>query len=150
MKTTVKWASALALGAAAWKICRDRKYPLAKGCPPMNLFVVPGGALNPGVAALGNRVLARMPLPPVMPGLRRSRQTVQVPGGQEVPLTLYEPEGAAAGAASGRMPRPWKRRTSGVCPTPMWRWKSSIACGTRARPTQRRWPAPGAASSWSG
>ena len=35
MKTTVKWASALALGAAAWKICRDRKYPLAKGCPPM-------------------------------------------------------------------------------------------------------------------
>lgn len=95
MKTTVKWASALALGAAAWKICRDRKYPLAKGCPPMNLFVVPGGALSPGVAALGNRVLARMPLPPVMPGLRRSRQTVQVPGGQEVPLTLYEPKGAA-------------------------------------------------------
>ena len=94
MKTTVKWASALALGAAAWKICRDRKYPLAKGCPPMNLFVVPGGALSPGMAALGNRVLARMPLPPVMPGLRRSRQTVQVPGGQEVPLTLYEPEGA--------------------------------------------------------
>ena len=44
MKMTVKWASALALGAAAWKICRDRKYPLAKGCPPMNLFVVPGGA----------------------------------------------------------------------------------------------------------
>ena len=44
MKTTVKWASALALGAAAWKICRDRKYPLAKGCPPMNLFVVPARA----------------------------------------------------------------------------------------------------------
>lgn len=95
MKTTVKWASALALGAAAWKICRDRKYPLAKGCPPMNLFIVPGGALSPGVAALGNRVLARMPLPPVMPGLLRSWQTVQVPGGQEVPLTLYEPEGTA-------------------------------------------------------
>ena len=61
MHQKIRWAAALTLGAAAWKFCRDRKYPLARGCPPLHLFVVPGVLVGPRTAALGNRVLARMP-----------------------------------------------------------------------------------------
>ena len=94
MHQKIRWAAALTLGAAAWKFCRDRKYPLARGCPPLHLFVVPGVLLGPRTAALGNRVLARMPLPPVSPGLRRTRQTARGRDGRKVPLTVYEPVGA--------------------------------------------------------
>ena len=85
MHQKIRWAAALTLGAAAWKFCRDRKYPLARGCPPLHLFVVPGVLVGPRTAALGNRVLARMPLPPVSPGLRRTRQTARGRDGRKVP-----------------------------------------------------------------
>lgn len=94
MHQKIRWAAALTLGAAAWKFCRDRKYPLARDCPPLHLFVVPGVLVGPRTAALGNRVLARMPLPPVGPGLRRTRQTARGRDGRKVPLTVYEPVGA--------------------------------------------------------
>ena len=52
MHQKIRWAAALTLGAAAWKFCRDRKYPLARGCPPLHLFVVPGVLVGPRTAAL--------------------------------------------------------------------------------------------------
>ena len=93
MHQKIRWVAALTLGAAAWKFCRDRKYPLTRGCPPLHLFVVPGVLLGPRTAALGNRVLARMSLPPVSPGLRRTSQTARGRDGRKVPLTVYEPVG---------------------------------------------------------
>ena len=36
----------LAAAAAAWCVLRRRKYPLAPGLPPLNLFVVPAALVS--------------------------------------------------------------------------------------------------------
>ena len=96
MKTTVKWASAPGFGRSGLENLPGPQVPLGKGLPAHEPVYSAGRGAQPGgwrrgqpgagpdAAAAGDAGAAA-----------RSRQTVQVPGGQEVPLTLYEPEGAA-------------------------------------------------------
>ena len=84
-------AAVLGLSAAAWAVYRNRKYPIASEYPPLQWFVWPGWLLRTKTAAAGNKVLARMPLPPVKPGLQRWALYVTAQDGYKIPLTIYEP-----------------------------------------------------------
>ena len=82
------------LAAGGWVLARRRKYPLAPGLPPLNLFVVPAALVSPGLVAKGNATLANPPLPAPPAGIIRRRTEIPGPDAARLPLTLYEPEGA--------------------------------------------------------
>ena len=85
----------LAAAAAAWCVLRRRKYPLAPGLPPLNLFVVPAALVSAKLVAAGNAALARAPLPEPPAGVTRRRIEIPGPNAASLPLTLYAPENAA-------------------------------------------------------
>ena len=85
----------LAAAAAAWCVLRRRKYPLAPGLPPHNLFVVPAALVSAKLVAAGNAALARAPLPEPPAGVTRRRIEIPGPNAASLPLTLYAPENAA-------------------------------------------------------
>lgn len=85
----------LAVAAAAWCVLRRRKYPLAPGLPPLNLFVVPAALVSAKLVAAGNAALARAPLPEPPAGVTRRRIEIPGPNAASLPLTLYAPENAA-------------------------------------------------------
>ena len=85
----------LAAAAAAWCVLRRRKYPLAPGLPPLNLFVVPAALVSAKLVAAGNAALARAPLPEPPAGVTRRRIKIPGPNAASLPLTLYAPENAA-------------------------------------------------------
>ena len=82
------------LAAGGWVLARRRKYPLAPGLPPLNLFVVPAALVSPGLVAKGNATLANTPLPAPPAGIIRRRTEIPGPDATRLPLTLYEPEDA--------------------------------------------------------
>lgn len=83
------------LAAGGWVLARRRKYPLAPGLPPLNLFVVPAALVSPGLVAKGNATLANPPLPAPPAGIIRRRTEIPGPDGTRLPLTLYDPAGDA-------------------------------------------------------
>lgn len=83
------------LAAGGWVLARRRKYPLAPGLPPLNLFVVPAALVSPGAVAKGNATLAAAPLPDPPAGILRRRIEIPGPDGTRLPLTLYDPAGDA-------------------------------------------------------
>lgn len=85
----------LAAAAAAWCVLRRRKYPLAPGLPPLNLFVVPAALVSAKLVAAGNAALARAPLPEPPAGVTRRRIEIPGPNAASLPLSLYAPESAA-------------------------------------------------------
>ena len=85
----------LAAAAAAWCVLRRRKYPLAPGLPPLNLFVVPAALVSAKLVAAGNAALAGAPLPEPPAGVTRRRIEIPGPNAASLPLTLYAPENAA-------------------------------------------------------
>lgn len=85
----------LTAAAVAWCVLRRRKYPLAPGLPPLNLFVVPAALVSAKLVAAGNAALARAPLPEPPAGVTRRRIEIPGPNAASLPLTLYAPENAA-------------------------------------------------------
>lgn len=87
-------ALALAAGAGAWCVRRDREYPVRQELRFANKLTAPGWAVNLTTAKLANRALDRMalklPAPP--PGVERLGTQCFTADGTPVRLTLYRPK----------------------------------------------------------
>ena len=88
-------ALALAAGAGAWCIFRDKKYPVRRELRFANKLAVPGWTLNLKTAEMANRALNRMaltlPAPPQ--GVERWGAQILSEDGTPVRLTRYRPKG---------------------------------------------------------
>lgn len=82
---------ALAAGAGAWCILRDKKYPVRRELRFANKLVCPGWAVNLGTAKLSNRMLDRMPLSVPPQGVERRSIPIRSEDGTTIRLTVYRP-----------------------------------------------------------
>ena len=81
-----------AAAAAAWCICRNKKYPLAEGYPLLNKFFIPGLFLSKPFLRMANSRLADMELPACPCGIVRRTEWIDAQDGERLRLTICQPE----------------------------------------------------------
>ncbi|KAA8500463.1 hypothetical protein FNY66_13310 [Mediterraneibacter catenae] len=81
-----------AAAAAAWCICRNKKYPLAEGYPFLNKFFIPGMFLSKPFLRMANSRLADMELPACPCGIVRRTEWIDDQDGERLRLTICQPE----------------------------------------------------------
>ena len=81
-----------AAAAAAWCICRNKKYPLAEGYPLLNKFFIPGMFLSKPFLKMANSRLADMELPACPCGIVRRTEWIDDQDGERLRLTICQPE----------------------------------------------------------
>lgn len=94
LKRKLVTTGALALGAKAWCVHRNKKYPLAKGYGFLNKIIFPGAMITPRIVKLANTVIAAIGLPPVRDGLVREQITIVTRDQAEIDLSVYSAKGA--------------------------------------------------------